>query len=473
MHPLRDYQLRADAQIQAHHAAGRRRVLCVAPTGAGKSLIGLATAVKFDRVLWLAHRRELVRDAAERLTGELGALDVGIIAAGLPQSPFARVQVSSIQTLLRRDSSAWPEAQLVIFDEAHHAKAEQWSQLLAHYPNAQQLLLTATPERQDGKPMGDMCDALVVAADYSELLAAGHLVPIRAYRPTEILGSNLAQDPVDAWERYSDRSPGFAFFATVALAHDAARRMVERGIRARVIEQGTDPRERAETIAMMHAGELDCICNVYTMTEGIDIPCARVCMLASAAHHCGGFLQKAGRVLRPHPSKRDAILIDLVGASILHGLPTENRIYSLDGKPIERTEKVPLKTCLACGAIVHAAYPKCPECGVAFPRTERKGPKIWDMDLVEVFAGENTPEDAKRREYARLRALQKARGFDLYFVQKSYKELFGVLPIIHDASDEEKREAYAKLQAVARARGFKPGFPKVRYRELFGAWPRG
>lgn len=473
MHPLRDYQERTRAAAAAHWANDRRRVLCVSPTGSGKSLIGLACALPFRHVLWLAHRRELVRDAAARLSEELGPLDVGVIAADLPASPFSRVQVSSIQTLLRRPESTWPAADLVVFDEAHHAIADKWRQLLAHYPDARQLLLTATPERQDGKPMGDMCDELIVAASYSELLAAGHLVPMRAYRPTEILGSNLAQDPVDAWERYSDKSPGFAFFATVALAHDAATRMNERGIRAAVIEQGTKPGDRARTIGAMRAGELDCICNVYTMTEGVDVPRARVCMLASAAHHCGGFLQKAGRVLRPHPSKTDAIIIDLVGASILHGLPTENRIYSLDGKPIERTEKVPLKTCLTCGAIVHAAYPKCPECETPFPRSERKGPRIYSMELVEVYAGADTPDDAKKREYHRLRELQKSRGFDLYFVVKSYRDLFGADCLITDATQDEKRTEFAKLRALSRSKGFKPGFEKVRFKNLFGHWPNG
>src|SRR5882724_10960864 len=222
---------------------------------------------------------------------------------------------------------------------------------------------------------------------------------------------------------------------------------------------------------MMRAGELDCIANVYCLTEGIDIPRARVCMLASAAHHCGNYLQKAGRVLRPHPTKQNAILIDLVGASILHGLPTEDRVYSIDGKPIARTEKVPLRSCLQCGAIVHAAYAACPECREIFPKSKRIGPRIYSMELLEVFAGAATPQDAKQREYRRLRELQRARGWDVYFVQREMKKLFGTDALISDASTEEKRAEYVKLQNLAVSRGFKPGFAKARFKAIFGVWP--
>lgn len=469
MQPLRDYQARAVAQVRAQWTAGKRRVLLVSPTGSGKTRMGEELACAFRSVVWLAHRRELIRDASERLRAQLGALEVGVIAPGEPSSPYSRIQVATVQTLLARDLR--PEAELVVFDEAHHFRANDWSKVSEHYGRALHLLLTATPERQDGKSLGDIADDMVVAASYSELLSANHLVPVRVFRPAEILGSNLAQDPVDAWEKYSDRSPGFAFHPTREIAHRITARMLERGIRAATIEQGTHARDRQEAIEAMRVGELDCINNVYTMTEGVDIPRARVCMLASAAHHCGNYLQKAGRVLRPHESKQNAILIDLVGASILHGLPTENRIYSLDGKPIERTEKVPLRSCLHCGAIVHAAYQKCPECGHVFEVQQRKGPKIYSMELLEVFAGADTPVDAKRAEYAVLRKLQKTNGYDLYFVCKKYKDLFGEACVIHDATQDEKRAEYAKLQQLARARGFKPGFAKVRYKEMFGSWP--
>lgn len=474
MHPLRSYQQRAADSVHAHHDAGRRRVLLVSPTGSGKSVMGVSVALRRRGGLWLAHRRELVADAAKRLRAELGRLEVGIIASGHAPSPYAPFQVSSVQTLLLRPEQM-PVVPLVVFDECHHSAADKWRALLEHYDTIPHLLLTATPERQDGKPMRDMCDALEVAAEYSELLEQGHLCPARVFAAEQITGNNLALDPVEAWSKYSEGSPGFAFFSTVDQCYEVEHRMNERGIRAAVIEQSTDPIDRARYIQQMRDGELDCICNVFTMTEGVDIPRARVCMLASACRHCGGFLQKVGRVLRPHESKQNAIIIDLVGATLLHGFPTDNRAYSLDGEAIRRLELTPLKRCLVCGAMVHSLYTACPECSAPFAvdAKQRKGPKIYSLELQEVFAGKDTPALAKRAEYNRLRKLQKTNGMALYFVQKEYQKLFGETVVIDDATNEEKRAELAKLRREQAARGKAPKFVGIMFNKMFGHWPRG
>jgi hypothetical protein len=98
-------------------------------------------------------------------------------------------------------------------------------------------------------------------------------------------------------------------------------------------------------------------------------------------------------------------------------------------------------------------------------------PRVWDLELKAVFAGADTPSDAKGREYRRLRELARARGWNLYFVQKEYKKLFGVLPLISDATADEKRAELERLRALVVAKGFKPGFATVRFKELFGHWP--
>jgi hypothetical protein len=152
-------------------------------------------------------------------------------------------------------------------------------------------------------------------------------------------------------------------------------------------------------------------------------------------------------------------------------MPTEDRIYSLEGKGIKRTSVAPMKSCPQCGATILSAYPVCPECSYEFPKKARSGPRIYDLALVEVYAGAETPEDAKRREYKRLRALQKSRGFSLYFVVKSYRDLFGEAPTIDDATDAERHEELKRLNALAASKGFKAGFAKVRYKQLFGQWP--
>lgn len=474
--PLRPYQESAVVGVYNEWQSGKRSVCLVAPTGAGKTRLGEEFVWRArqagERVLWIAHRRELLRQAADRLRLRFGALDVGMIAASEDSSPHARIQVATVQTLLAREQR--PPATLIVFDEAHHYVADDWRELAASYSSARALGLTATPERQDGRPLGDIFDGLVVAAKYSELLRDGFLVPCRVYQPPKILGKDLAQDPLAAYQRFGEGSRAFVFCGAVDVAYELAERCRAAGIPAGTIEAKTPKPERDRTLADFAAGRILVLTNVFALTEGVDVPAARTVVLASSCSHVGGYLQRVGRVLRPHPDKPDAIVIDLTGATLLHGLPTEDREYSLENKGIIRTSLAPLKTCPQCAATILAAYEVCPECGWQFGGgggAELAMPKIWNLELKAVFAGADTPSDAKGREYRRLRELARARGWNLYFVQKEYKKLFGEAPLITDATIEEKLAEYERLRVFAASKGFKPGFAKVRFKELFGHWP--
>lgn len=129
---LRDYQQRGLRKISDALASGATRVLAVAPTGAGKGTMAanlLARTVKSGkRALFLVHRREIVLDVARRVQAELGR-DVGVILPGKRRSPDARVQVASVQSLLRAGVQL-PKADLIVPDEAHHYAADEWRGVL-------------------------------------------------------------------------------------------------------------------------------------------------------------------------------------------------------------------------------------------------------------------------------------------------------------------------------------------------------
>lgn len=472
MQELRDYQARAVANVRAKWASGVRRVMLVSPPGSGKTRMGEEIVLEPVPAVWFAHREELVADAALRLRASIGASDVGIIAPGHAPQPHARVQVISIQTAIRRKSL--PAAQRFVVDEAHHLPADNWSQLLEHYPDAEMLLMTGTPCRQDGRALHGIADCMVVAIAYSQLVREGNLCEVKIFQPPKIL-QGIAQDPVEAWIRYADGGCGFAFFGSVDHAYECEHMFNDRGVRAAVIEQGTEKPARRQIIEALRSGDLDVICNVQTMTEGVDIPRARVCMLAAPIRHPGGFLQRTARVLRPHPSKQFAIIIDLPGATLLHGSPIEDREYSLDGTPIKRSNMTPLRQCPSCMAIIPSSFPACTECNFEFkPDTvQRSRPKIFSLELAEVWAGKDTPPDAKRVEYARLRGVQRETGRDLYYVLKSYKELFDEYPVITDATNSEKRDYLAKLYKTQKATGKAPKYVGVMFKRIFGHWPKG
>ena len=465
----RPYQQRAIDAVRHRWEHGARCVCLVIPTGGGKTFTA-ARLCNGSRVLWIAHRRELIDQAAEALRAEFDPRDVGIIAPGHDRHPAARVQVATVQTLLARGDR--PAADLVVLDECHHHVAADWARVHEAYPEARAIGLTATPERSDGKPLGDVFEALVVGATYSELIADGYLVPCRVYQPPDALGSReLAQDPLAAYQRYTPGAQAFVFSGSVKLAYEQAERFTAAGIPSAVVEAKSKRADRAKALSDFSAGRVQCLHNVYALTEGVDVPSASAIVLARGCDHVGMYLQIAGRILRPYPGKEEATLVDLTGASLQHGLPTVDRSYSLDGDGISGPSVQPLRNCLKCGACYPSRPGPCPECGYEPPVRTPPPPRIYSLELRAVFAGDATPADAKRREYERLRSVARERGWALYWVCKEYRKLFGALPIIDDATDEERVHELSRLIALVRERGYKPGFAAVRYRELFGSWP--
>ena len=484
MHRLRDYQARGLREVR--EAWGHvRRVCIVSPTGSGKTRIGVELPrVASDlfapdqrepgghvKTLWIAHRGALINQAIDRLR-EAGYDAAGVSPNHAPD-PWASIQVASVDTLLARGTR--PAAGLVIWDEAHHAAAETYQTVLSSYPTALHAGLTATPQRRDGRTLGDHYDALVIVAQYSELLEAGHLVQCRVSRPDQYLGSDLAQRPLEAWRKLTPDMLTFAFAPDVKRAHQYAAEFRAAGVPSLSLDKDTPETDRRRMLDMFRAGSIRVLWNVYVLTEGVDIPAAQCCLLARGVSHAGPFLQIVGRVLRPFDGKDFAVLLDLSGASHLHGFPTQDREYALDGRAI-RVIGEPLKNCPQCGATIPVMSPECPSCGYVFEREARRAPRIWDLELrwaVEQAGGDPaavSPEH-KSREFQRLRSVAVSKRWGVTWAIKEYKKLFGEAPQIGEVTDKEKMHQLQEWIAFARQRGFKPGFAKVRFKETFGMWP--
>ena len=165
---LRQYQTDLVAAVEDHD-----RPLIVLPTGAGKTLVASEIIRRSSgTVLFVAHRRELVHQAVAKLAD----FDVhaGVILAG-HDNTAGRVQVASIQTLWARcflHSQPRPPANLIFIDEAHHAAAETYRRLIAAYPGAKIIGMTATPCRRDGRGLGDIFSAIVEGPQVAELIDA-------------------------------------------------------------------------------------------------------------------------------------------------------------------------------------------------------------------------------------------------------------------------------------------------------------
>lgn len=474
-----DYQCSAIESTREHVCNGRRRVLVVAPTGAGKTTIAAeiihGAVAKGRRVLFLAHREELIGQASARL--DLYDIDHGIIKAKTDRAkPRAQVQVASIQTLVRREM---PVADLVIIDEAHRSKAASYLKVLAAYPDATVLGLTATPWRLDGSGLGDLFEAMVVVCQPKYLIERDPavLVPARVFAPDTPDTSSIRTSKGDFeqaalqalmatqasvgeivrnWQRLAGARQTVVFASGVAhslMIRDAFRAV---GVMAEHLDGQTHPVERAHIVGQLASGTLQLVTNVEVLTEGWDCPPVSCAVLARPTQSLSLYLQMCGRVLRAAPGKADALLLDHAGNHERHGFATDDREWDLAGKKKKERGAAPVKTCLECYACVPSGCAVCPECGHTFPVAERdeNAKRTADRDLVEVQAGE---------ERARFKRTLESRD-------KWLAEFF--VPG-RPATMDEKQALYDELARRCLADRRKTGWVAHKFKLVFGVWPVG
>ena len=434
--------------------AGERPVI-VAPTGSGKTTIAaLVTASAVGRgspVLWIAHRRELLFQARDRL--EAFGLRCGLILAGKVPDPEAPVQIASIDTLRRR---TLPPARVVILDECHRGRASTVKKVLEHYQasGAAILGLTATPQRGDGKGLKPVFTALVETVTGDELRVSGVLVPIRAfglddpdmagvrtgadgdYDEGESAGvmAKLTGRVVEQWRKRAAGRRTLVFACTVDHSRALRDEFLAAGVAADHVDGETPKDERADKFRRLAAGEIHVLANVGICQEGIDLPALEAIVMARPTKSLTLFLQSVGRGVRCAPGKINCVLLDHAGNCQRLGHPEDPREWSLDGegrKAVKRKAAI----CPKCSRVRRPKEEVCP-CGFRWPLSERRDlPEQTDVDLQEV--GRQRP------------------------------------PTKPNATPAEKRRAYGWLCRTACAKGYKIGWARHRYRAKFGVWPRG
>jgi superfamily II DNA or RNA helicase len=343
---MRDYQEEAVAAVERAWSDGVDRPAVVLPTGTGKTVVfaHLAThAVGSGRVLVLAHRDELVQQAAAKLRSVTGER-VGVVQAGQDETD-APVAVASVQTLAaERRRERLTDVRTMIIDEAHHATARTYRTIMGYYA-CRAVGFTATMARGDGARLGDVWQKIVYQRDIVTMIRKGHLADVRGIRvrvpdldlsnvstrggdyAEGQLGSALADSlaPETVAQAYAEHAaglPAVLFAPTVETAHLFAAALAADGVRVGVVTGGTPVAERRRTLADFDAGRLDVLSNCMVLTEGFDSPRAQVAILARPTASAPLYVQMVGRVLRPYPGKAQALVLDVVGASGAHALAT-------------------------------------------------------------------------------------------------------------------------------------------------------
>ena len=436
---LRDYQAQAVQDLRAAYRQGARAPLLCLPTGGGKTIVFSAiTAGAVDRgrrVLILVHRRELIRQASAKLA-QIGVAH-GIIAAGFPASDQP-VQVASVQTLVRRLGVITWAPDLIVIDEAHHAVAGSWSQVLSHWPEAFRLGVTATPVRRDGRGLGAMFDRLVLGPSVQHLTAKGHLTPTQFYAPrirfqeanlrvrsgdyapeqaAELLDKpTVTGDAIEHFQRLAEGRTAIAFCCTTQHAEHVAAQFRASGIPSQVVLGTTDVDERQRVIDQLGSGDLRVLVSVDVISEGTDVPSVGAAILLRPTQSEGLYLQQVGRVLRPAPGKTHALILDHVGNVHRHGFPDDHREWTLDDRR-RRTrtgQAAPcVRTCEACFA-AFAPQPACPVCGTPCavqPARQLKQVAGELQQLTREAVRQRTAERRKARTLPELLALARQRGY--------------------------------------------------------------
>lgn len=393
---LRDYQQLGLDMVRDSIRAGHKRIILCVPTGGGKSsitsaLVKMANS-KGSKTLFMVHSKELVKQFADRLRNQLH-VSSGVIMAGVAPSPREMNQVASVQTLVRREK---PAADIVIIDETHRAKAGTYEKILACYPDAIIIGLTATPFRTDGKGLGDIFTDIVQPIKVRNLIERGFLVGAKCYIPVESVNTeglklragdfdkkelaNLFDDASlvsGVVENYLKIAPGkkaIAFHVNVEISKQVHEKFLARGIRSAHLDGESNKEKRAQIVRDFAAGKYDVLNNCALFREGFDVPDTECVILNTATKSLGMYVQCVGRGLRPVPGKEHCIVIDHGNNTIEHGFVEDYDLAPFQLAPTKPKKDgiARTKTCSGCNAVVERFSRECQYCGELFQAEERE-----------------------------------------------------------------------------------------------------
>lgn len=421
---LRDYQTSEINAVRDSFRHGHKRVLAVLPCGAGKTVIFAYMSKRHielspnNKVLFLVHRKELIDQTVDTFR-----------RFGLESS---QIQIAMAQTITRRlDSTEKPT--MIVLDEAHHSSARTWTRILDKFSDVPTIGLTATPCRLDGKGLGDIFTDMKVGVSAKELVSLGYLSNYDYYAPkidvvgTEwsLKGSDYDMEKAsetlerakifgDVMKYFDPNRKTIIYSPTVALSKKIAERIGDCAVH---FDGDTPKKERDRIVKDFRDGKIRALCNCDLIGEGFDVPDCDCVMLLRPTQSVSLFIQQSMRCLRPKEGKR-AIIYDFVGNCFRHGMPTEEREWSLQGKTKCRNpsgeKEITCRTCSKCFRVYEGTNRICPYCGNDNGKTRAEIKKEKEAELQRITELEH--KEAKReqgmaRTFDELVLLGKKRGY--------------------------------------------------------------
>ena len=399
---LRDYQ--QDLLVQMHRAlAGTpaARIMLQLPTGSGKTRIAgelLSGWLKGGRkAVWLTHRKELAAQTEGMLR------EAGVTAtANMQWMPRTNaptllngVVILMAQTVSRRSGRAnvwdgYNRSDLMIIDEAHHATADGWARAMKQWPGPV-VGMTATPWRLSLKEGFDhlfrelhcgpqvaalqsdkwLCQARVMLPPEGERVQAGQVDYTGDYTESGIELANEDRDVWTAgalrfWQKHCEHRQTVVYAVSVRHAQNRVAMFSDAGVPTGVLLGDTPTAELAKLIDQFQDRTVRALINVAVATEGFDLPDAACVMLTRPTMSLSLYLQMVGRGLRPKQDDGDCVILDLAGNSLRHGLPDEERDWSLQPRCEQPSVESPVVLCQECASLSPLGSHQCRNCGAPF-----------------------------------------------------------------------------------------------------------
>lgn len=342
---LRPYQQQARERIHTEWENGHTRTLLVLPTGTGKTIVFASVAADQvragDRVLILAHRGELLEQAADKLQRSTGLVSAVEKADATCLNTWFRVVVGSVQTLQRTARlERFPRDYFgtIIIDEAHHAITDGYRRILDYFGSARVLGVTATPDRGDMRNLGEVFDSLAFEYKLTDAIKEGYLCRIMAQTiPLKLdissvtmsggdyavgdlgtaLDPYLEQIAAEMAQRCKGRKT-VVFLPLIKTSQKFRDLLNSHGFRAAEVNgQSTD---RKEVLADFDAGKYNVLCNSMLLTEGWDCPSVDCVVVLRPTKVRSLYSQMVGRGTRLSPGKSDLLLLDFLWMTDKHEL---------------------------------------------------------------------------------------------------------------------------------------------------------
>lgn len=474
--------------------------LSCACTGFGKT-IGMAGVIGgnggYERSLVLQHRDELlIQNEAKFRRFNPGAV-TAVTNADSKRWASTGHNFAMVQTLVGRLDSMKP-VDILAVDEGHHAAADSYRQIITRArelnPKTHLWLVTATPERADGKGLREIVDNVADVVTLAEMINARLLVRPRTYRVELGLGDGAANIPrgknefdpdaaaalmdlepitervFSEWKRLAGDRRTICFATNVAHSKHIVEHFIGQGVKAEHIDGDMSSDERRAILRRLKNGQTQFVSNVFVLTEGFDDPGVSCVLLNKPFMHRSMMVQCVGRGLRtiaepdeyPGMVKDDCIVIDC-GASIMTHLSLEAEC-SID--PRKKGGEAPMKECVDCGAQIPASCKTCPLCGAEFFFEGKDKIITGDFSLTEIdlmklspFQWETLWEDAviMANAFTSWCALVNYKG--LWF---AYGGINGTKEVKLIAASKEKAIAMVKGDDYLREHGDKKNARKTR-----------